>query len=239
MERLTKSRLEEFKHFLSYYVHSVVFLSETHWDDSFNVQFSSYKVIQKIRTNKRGGGVAILFHNSVKFSPLPPLGDRFPSIEVAISISTSTLPSLDLISVNVPTGDSATGVIISLFSRSNPFIAGGDFNANHGMWESRCSQNRGRNSIWSMMEKPDVVLFTPPDFNTRIYPSIGKPLTIDLIFSSSAISLSIGLTIGPTLGSDQFPILITTDEFAAPVSGRPPRWIFKEDISQITTRLEE
>lgn len=194
-------------------------MSETHWNDSFNVQFSSYKVIQKNHTDRRGGGVAILVHNSVKFFPLP-LDDSLPSIEaVTITISTPTLPSLDLISVYAPKGDSATGEIISLFSRRNPFIVGGDFNAHHGMWESRCSPNRGGNSIWSaLMDSPDVALLTPPDFNTRIDPPTGKPSTIDLTFSSSAISLSIGLKIGPTLGSDHLPILITTDEYATLVS---------------------
>ena len=63
-----KSRIEEFKHFLSYSVPLVVLLSETHWNDYTNVQFSSYNVIKKDRSGRRGGGVATLIHKYLKFT---------------------------------------------------------------------------------------------------------------------------------------------------------------------------
>ena len=102
---LTKSRLQEFKHFLSYSVPSVVLLSETHWNDSFTPKFSSYNVINKNRHERSGGGVAILVHNSIKFSLLPL--DNSHSIEmVAISISSATFFSLNFVSVYAPKGNS-------------------------------------------------------------------------------------------------------------------------------------
>lgn len=114
---ITKSRLEEFKHFLSYSTPSVGLLSETHWKDSCYVQFSSYVPVKKNRPERRGGGVAILVHKSIKFSPLT-LSNVFHSIEtIAISISTSTFPSLDIIFVYAPNGDSRPEEIFGLFSR--------------------------------------------------------------------------------------------------------------------------
>ena len=226
---LTKSRLQEFKHFLSYSVPSVVLLSETHWNDSFTPKFSSYNVINKNRHERSGGGVAILVHNSIKFSLLPL--DNSHSIEmVAISISSATFFSLNFVSVYAPKGNSTTEEILSLFSQTGHFVIGGDFNAHHSMWESFTDSNRAGNSIWNaLMELPDVALLTPPDLGTRIDPSTRKPSTIDLTFSSSAISLTAGIKLGPTLGSDHLPILMTIDESATPTSGRPQRWIFNDD----------
>ena len=43
-------------------------LSETHWNDYTNVQFSSYNVIKKDRSGRRGGGVATLIHKYLKFT---------------------------------------------------------------------------------------------------------------------------------------------------------------------------
>ena len=114
---LTKSRIQEFKHFLSYSVPSVVLLSETHWNDSFTPKFSSYNVINKNRHERSGGGVAILVHNSIKFSLLPL--DNSHSIEmVAISISSATFFSLNFVSVYAPKGNSTKEEILSLFSQT-------------------------------------------------------------------------------------------------------------------------
>ena len=50
---------------------SVVLLIETHWIESFPPKFSSYKIIKNNWHERNGGGVAILVHNSTKFSLLP------------------------------------------------------------------------------------------------------------------------------------------------------------------------
>ena len=82
MECEGKSRLEEFKHFLNYSIPSVVLLSETHWNDSFNVQFSSYNAIKKDRSDRRGGSNFDPPFDSTS-SPLLTL-DNFHSIEAAV-----------------------------------------------------------------------------------------------------------------------------------------------------------
>ena len=111
---ITKSRLEELRRFLSVFVHSVVFLSETHGSDAFNVNFFCRNVIKKNRPNERDGVVAILVHKSLKFSPLHL--DHLNSLEVvAVLISTSSQSRLDLISVYAPRGDSLPEEISSLF----------------------------------------------------------------------------------------------------------------------------
>ena len=98
------------------------------------------------------------------------------------------------------------------------------------MWESHSNSNRGGNSIWTaVIELPDVALLITPDFGTRFDPFTGQPSTIDLTFSSPTISLSDALKLVPLLGSDDPTVLMSFDESATPTSGRPLRWIFRED----------
>lgn len=122
---------------------------------------------------------------------------------------------MDIISAYAPNGESRPEEIFSLFSRQSPFIVGGDFNSHHDMWESQANPNREGLSIWTtLMNSTDVALLTPPDFGTRIDPSTGKPSTIDLTFSSSAISIRAELTLGVVtpLGSDHLPDMIVIDD---------------------------
>ncbi len=57
---LTKSRLEEFRTLLNSHDPDIVFLSETHWNQFFQVKFRNYSTLKKDRNNRRGGGVALL-----------------------------------------------------------------------------------------------------------------------------------------------------------------------------------
>lgn len=226
---LTKSRLEEFRHFLSLYNPSVVLLSETHWNDSFSVQFSSYVVIKKNRQGRFGGGVAILVKKSIQFSLLSL--EHFNSIEaVGISISSPSSQTFDCISVYAPKGDSPVEEIDVLLNRPSLFIVGGDFNAHHPMWESNSVVNRGGNAIWSViMDRPSVNLLTPLDLGTRIDPASGKLSTIDLSLSSLDFALNSSIKLGPNFGCDHFSIMIELADVQCSSGGRAPRWVFKDD----------
>lgn len=135
---LSKAKLEEFQFFLSYSSPTIVLLSETHWSDTKNVLFSSLNVIKKNWNSQKGGGVAILVHKSIKYNVISL--KHFLSFEaIAISINTSNQSIVDVISVYAPKGDTILQPeILSLFSRSNPYIIGGDFNAHHSYWELKC-----------------------------------------------------------------------------------------------------
>lgn len=225
---LNKNKLEEFKRFLSYFVPLVVLLSETHWNEKVNVKFRCYNVIKKNRPNGKGGGVAILIHKSLKFIPIQLR--YFETMEaVAVSISTFQYNNLEFISVYAPRGDSTKEEILSLFTRNQPFIVGGDFNAHHELWESRPYPNRGGTSIWNaLIELPDISLLTPKDLCTRFDPATNKPSTIDLSFASAMIAINAVLKTGHSMGSDHLPIMMTFDEQVNPQISRPQNWIFND-----------
>ena len=49
---LTKSKLEEFRHYLSLINPEVTLLSETHWNSGFAPKFKSHHILRKYRSNR-------------------------------------------------------------------------------------------------------------------------------------------------------------------------------------------
>lgn len=150
---------------------------------------------------------------------------------MAISIKTPSHSAVDIISVYAPKGENILQEeISSLFSRPNPFIIGGDFNAHHSYWESNAVLNRGGNEIWNTLcEVDNALLVTPRDLGTRIDPSSGKTSTIDLLFASPTIAFDLKVSLGPNIGSDHRPVRSTFNEPAIPHYNRPTRWLLDKE----------
>ena len=126
----------------------------------------------------KGGGVAILVHNSIHCVPfLPP---SFHLIEtVGVTIQTEEIGRIDVISAYCPNGDAARADLSAAFQnilvspRSPNFIIGGDLNAHHSTWEPGRSHNNCGNTLSSLIsEMPGLVLVTP--FNLCACPLTGK-----------------------------------------------------------------
>lgn len=226
---LNKSRLEEFRNFLSLSKPSVVLLSETFWNTFCKVKFRSYNIIQRNRHGRPGGGVAILIHSSINFTPLSV--DTSASFEVVgATITSSSHGPIDVISVYCPKGDCSKEEFDSLIIRDNNFIVGGDFNGHHDLWESCPRSNKSGAAIYSsLLDNPDVTLLTPRDLPTYVNPGSGKPSTIDLTFTSPDVSLDSTVKLGPYLGSDHYPIVINLSLTPKDLQAGIPRWIFTDD----------
>lgn len=86
---LTWCRLEVFRNFLSLKKPSVVLLCETFLKNTFSVKLRSYNIINENPTDRPGGEVALLVHNSISDSIL--YIKTTPRIEVVgISIRSSS-----------------------------------------------------------------------------------------------------------------------------------------------------
>jgi hypothetical protein len=91
---LTKSKLEELRHYLSLVNPEVALLSETHWNSGFAHKFKPHHILRKDHPNRLGGGVAILISKSLQFSPIthnPP--DTIEAIGARILFKNNTLIS--------------------------------------------------------------------------------------------------------------------------------------------------
>ena len=128
-----------------------------------------------------------------------------------------------------PRGDCQAEEFTSLVSNSPPFILAGDLTAHHSLWESNAPENlAGKAIATTLIDSPEVSLITPKDLGTRINPSSGHRSTIDLIFSSPALSLNSSTILGPYLGSDHLPIFTTINANPTRLSYKQPSWILNQ-----------
>ena len=182
---LTKSRLEEFKNYLSLHNPNIILLSETHWKPTFNITFHAYNCTKLDRFEQRGGGVAIFSHKFLAIAPL----DITPAVvafeAVRVSVRSLEYGLIDVISVYCPTGSCSVQEVSLLFDRpGRPCIIGGDSNGHCHMWESNSRPNRcGRSTTSALEQLPDITLVTPKDLATRVCPGSGRSSTLDLIFA--------------------------------------------------------
>lgn len=225
---LNKSKLEEFRNFLSKSKPEIVLLSETHWVKPFNVKFKSYHILKKNRPNRIGGGVAILVHKALQFQPLE-ITTSTTVEAIGVKIFCQNQEEINFVSAYVPRGYCGIEDIVPLLHHPNEFVTAGDFNGHHGTWETDTRPNKaGRSINEALIEEHNACIITPIDLGTRVDPSSGKNSTIDLTFTSPGLAATATIKLGPYLGSDHFPVITTLNAAASKSSDRPPTWILNE-----------
>jgi len=222
---LTKSRLEEFRSLLNSLDPDLVFLSETFWNNRFNVKFKNYSILKKDRSTRRGGGVALLVKKSLQFSALPSCSTSTLEV-IGAKIQIESGP-VHCFSVYCPRGDCQADEIKTLLNCPSPVIVTGDLNAHHSLWESNSADNTAGKAITAVLtDHPDASLITPKDLCTRINPCSDHRSTIDLIITSTSLALNATIFLGPYTGSDHLPIITTLNANPTRLHNKPPSWIF-------------
>ena len=232
---LKKSTLDEFRSFLRLENPDVALLSETRWSDNFDATFHNYKLFRRDRKGKRGGGVAILVHVSIQCVPFHPPSSKLIE-SVGVSIETQEFGKVDVISVYCPSGDAHVDDLSDAYEalfdspQSTNFIIGGDMNAHNPLWEvGRRSNNSGSVLSSLLLDSPGVFLVTPFNIGTRRCPQSGDLSTIDLILSSSDLTVNVTVRRGPHIGSDHLPVTSVFNATPQRAKRRPPKWSFKEE----------
>ena len=237
---LTKSKLEEFRHYLSLVNPEVALLSETHWNSGFAPKFKSHHILRKDRPNRLGGGVAILIKKSLQFSPIS--YNQPDTIEaIGASILFRNNQHIDFTSIYIPRANCETEEIEAILDRSNPYLLGGDFNGHHPLWEPNATVNKAGKSVYeALINDQDACLITPPNLGTRLDPVSGKASTIDLTITAASIATSATITLGPYMGSDHLPIITTLNASVVHYASRPIAWAINEEMWPAwNKRLEE
>ncbi|EFX67712.1 hypothetical protein DAPPUDRAFT_261170 [Daphnia pulex] len=117
-----------------------------------------------------------------------------------------------------------------MLDRSNPYLLGGDFNGHHPLWESNATVNKAGKSVYeALINDQDACLITPPYLGTRLDPVSGKASTIDLTITAASIATSAKITLGPYMGSDHLPIIITLNASVKHYTSRPIAWAINEE----------
>lgn len=116
-------------------------VNETHLqpDDKFTTRnYTSYRAD---RQDRRGGGVAIIIHKSIKHHVVDlPVLNRLEAVAIKVSIRGRTIT---LISAYNPPGNIDTNDLETILSLPYSLVIAGDLNAKHTDWNCRVSNQSG------------------------------------------------------------------------------------------------
>lgn len=87
-------------------------------------------MFKKNRPDRRGGGVAILVHNSIQKIPLR-LRDLDTFEAVGVSLVLPEVGLIDILSIYSPRGNSSSEDLTFLFNHQNQLLIGGDLSSQH------------------------------------------------------------------------------------------------------------
>ena len=207
---LFKTKLAQFKLDLNSLDPDVVLLCETFWNDKYKAIFSAYHSFVNNRSDRRGGGVAILVKKDIPAKPhATPSTEKVETIGVMVKLKTKTI---NIISVYCPHGDCDKRDILDLLNTAgDSAIVGGDFNAHSELWEDSTKSNRAGTALEeALTESNNFTLCTPRNLGTRR--GQDSLSTIDLTLATSDLFPATEVTKGPgDWRSDHIPVLITVD----------------------------
>lgn len=179
-----------------------------HPDDKFTTRnYTSYRTD---RQGRRGGGVAIILHKTIKHHKvqLPPL-NRLEAVAVNVCVNKKTIT---FVSVYNPPGDIDTNDLEAILRLPNSLVIAGDLNAKHTDWNCRVSNNSGvklRNLFYNPNTDFEILAPTSPTYlpdRVDFEPDI---LDIALIKN---VQDNLTVTTVNALNSDHLPVIINFNE---------------------------
>lgn len=209
-----KSKLIEFFNYIGKNNINVALISETWLRQEHRMEHPGYKVYRKDRTDRKGGGVAIVVSNSLSHELLPAFDTKVVEA-IGIKITGNQSP-INIISAYFPgsrlTSDKLNNfkLDIRLLTSVRNSIIGGDFNAKHRSWNCVKANQAGKIMFDESCSKDFIVHFPPtptffPPQRCRTSPS-----TLDL-FLINGISCIRRISALNSLSSDHLPVLIEID----------------------------
>ena len=174
-----------------------------------------YTMLRKDRGTDKGGGIALLIHESIHFQTElnPPNLENDPHIEA----QTITIPGkenkLTIRNVYIPPTSSCqnqyTPAIDSLLSdMTETSIVIGDMNAHHRSWYSNGNEDARGNKIIDVIEGKNIGIINE-DMPTRV--ANGSETAPDVGLATSDILSSIDWCTETKLSSDHLPIILTVN----------------------------
>ena len=189
----------------------IVCLCETWLKDNFLPSFINYTPFFISRSNRPGGGLAILVRNDVcvqkKDLSLFPAG-QLEIQAITVYSQNFLLDICHLYNPCVTVSSSEFNHYISQMYRNCAIL--GDFNAKHTLWDTTSPCNAtGNNLVHSLMQFPNICLLTPVNLPTYFHLPTRSTSTLDLCFVSNHLLSRCDLRLCEDFGSDHLPTLIT------------------------------
>lgn len=212
------SKLTEITHYLQDF--DIGIFSETWLNQSFVLKIRSFDSIRKDRMNNRGGGVAILIKDSIKYKRVADLFDCGGRIEIyAVEVLLSGVSFIIASCYRPPDAQRISpddwGKFFLQFKGN--FLFCGDFNAHHPSWGDQRACSMGNSIVEGLDLSKGIVL---NDGSPSFHSAVHKTNTcIDISIAHEHILSKIFWSVGNDLwGSDHFPIFISIN---ANVNRRP------------------
>ena len=148
--RSLKANIMEFNNFLEKYKIDIAAVTETHLNSNIKIYIPNYKVIRKDRNDRKGGGVALIIKNNIKFEYVLDL--ELKVIEsVGIKIRSQN-GKITIFSIYMPKNCTIKNGLALKFkndlkkmtSISGKFLIIGDLNAKHDLWNNKVINMNGK-----------------------------------------------------------------------------------------------
>ncbi|CAK9813874.1 RNA-directed DNA polymerase from mobile element jockey [Anthophora plagiata] len=187
----------------------IIILTETWLQSNKQLHLNGYSTIRADRQGSRGGGVACLIKNPIRYQHIP-IDNQVDNHTQVLAIHLLTSPEpVNLVVIYRPPGSSLK------YQQWKPFLANlclpgstiiaGDLNANHPAWNSEREDNAG-SSLLKVIQENNLFIH-----NTDTKSHIGSPgqrnNNLDLIlFTMDIAHLIVSNQLDDSHGSDHFPI---------------------------------
>ncbi|GFV19330.1 putative RNA-directed DNA polymerase from transposon X-element [Trichonephila clavipes] len=207
-----RTRVDEFREFISEWNPDIINLQETHLQPCHHLAFPNYNIYRTDRTC-RGGGTAILIKRSI---PHHEIVINNPSFETtAIKIERTNLQPITVISAyRSPRKPILIQDLHQLFRNQDYVLVAGDLNAKHASWSPIAQQNVAGHTIRRFCDSTGYSLNAPLE-PTHFHKNL-RNTVIDLAICKGMTITDV--TSIPELSSDHNPVLfeVCLDNFTAP-----------------------
>ena len=244
---------ERLGHFLHHHSVKVAAIQETKLQPrNKNPNIPGYNILRRDRpSGGRGGGVALLVHHSVPFSPID-LSIADPHLEAIAASVTINNTSYNVVNVYCPPSSACPSNYTPNFDAIFDLAQGdslilGDWNAHHEAWFSPIEDDRGE-TLAETIETSDLCVLNQ-DEPTRIplgAANSQRPTSPDVSLISAHLSLAVSWTAHIHLASDHLPLTIAFhDDVPNPrltrtyINFKKADWPkYREEAEQLVSRLD-
>lgn len=216
------NKLAEFKAYVILHSPEIVLISETYLKPEKSFSVPNYLIYRNDRTQKMGGGVAILIKKEIAHYPLTKSADNEIIEYIGIQIPSKSGKLFNIYSAYIPPSSPfPEKQINSLIQNNNTTIIAGDLNAKNTAWNCVSTNSRGQ-KLKNFCDNNNLLILAPSEhthFTTNPISSdiLDIVLTKKLnnrcsIFAETALSsdhLPVHLEIG---GSDWFELAPPTSK---------------------------
>ena len=210
------NKLDLLKDFLVKNEIDIMCLNETFLTKKKLIKIQNYKIIRRDRDG-RGGGVAILIHESINFSKVDLCASSEEYVAVSIKVD-SVLCDLLLVSYyNPPLIKINKKFLNSIFNTSQNVLLIGDLNAHHQLWRG-CRNDAAGKVVFNQIMEKDLVVLNDESHTYNPIHRVSKSI-IDLAISTISVADRItDFKVSDELHSDHLSVILNL-KYSGPFIG--------------------